>query len=106
MATKQSIWDVLKSKFNQNAFVQEDHLIGKIQDRMLSLVDMHCTVLHPSLEQKILSARDIDGLWYLRPDLMQAISRCADQSTAREAMDGIAHLFNGYYKPPTMSKFK
>jgi hypothetical protein len=105
MSTKQSIWDVLKSKFIQNAFATEDHVIGKIQNSMLLLVDMHCTVLNSALEQKILSARDIDGLWYLRPDLMHAISRCKDQSTAREAMDEISHLFKGYHKPANLSKF-
>jgi hypothetical protein len=104
MASNRSIWDVVRSKLIQDTIATEDHVVSKIQNSMLLLVDTHCDVLNSALEQKILSARDVDGLWYLRPELMHAISRCKDQSTAWEAIDEISHLFSGYHKIANLSK--
>jgi hypothetical protein len=105
MGIKQSIWNFLGLNTRQELERQEDIVAEKIREAMYQAIDAHCSVARPWLEKKIVLARDLDALWYLRPDLMQAIAECKDQALARQAMVAITRLFKGYQKPAHVSRF-
>lgn len=50
-------------------------------------------------------ARDIEGLWYLRPDIMNAIATSRGEAAARCCMDGLTALFKGHHPGVTSSRF-
>ena len=47
------------------------------------------------LERRLRYANDIQGLWYARSDLMQAIAACEGEARARQQIQGITALFDG-----------
>jgi hypothetical protein len=50
-------------------------------------------------------ARDIESLWYLRPDIMNAIATHQGEAAARSCMDGLTALFRGHHPGAASSRF-
>ena len=48
-----------------------------------------------SLERRVLFAADLQGLWYLRSDIMAAISSIQGESVANQKLRHITHMFEG-----------
>lgn len=49
----------------------------------------------PQLESRILLAADLQSLWYLRSDLMAALSSLQGEFTARHSLQDITSMFEG-----------
>jgi hypothetical protein len=49
------------------------------------------------IENRVLFARDIEGLWYLRPEIMNAIAASHGEAAARKCLSQITALFQGHH---------
>lgn len=59
-----------------------------------SLGDEGCTNF-PQIERRVLFAEDLQGLWYLRSDVMAAISSLQGESVANQKIRQITNMFEG-----------
>lgn len=50
-------------------------------------------------------ARDIDSLWYLRPEIMNAIAASRGEAMARKCMGGLTLLFKDHHPGAASSRF-
>jgi hypothetical protein len=64
--------------------------------QIIDLLEHAGFTLEPLLMQKVVGAQDIQVLWFLRPDIMQAISLSLDEEQARAIMCKITTLFVGF----------
>ncbi|WP_232533132.1 hypothetical protein [Ramlibacter pinisoli] len=62
---------------------------------MLDLLDDTGPKRFPQLTRRIRYAGDIQGLWYLRGDLMGALAAMHGEVVARERIEAITDLFQG-----------
>lgn len=67
-----------------------------------ALTDRGC-LDHPRLVRQIRYATDAEGLWYLRSDLMQALSALLGEGTANEELERVSALFSRYL-PQAMTR--
>ncbi len=75
---------------NHSSFCIED-----IRQAMLdSLGDEGCTS-YPHIERRVLFAPDLQGLWYLRADMMVALSSLQGERVASQKIRQITHMFEG-----------
>lgn len=78
--------------------VEESHATVRIEDirqAMLdSLGDEGCTNF-PHIERRVLFAPDLQGLWYLRADVMVAISSLQGEGAANQKIRLITGMFEG-----------
>jgi hypothetical protein len=57
------------------------------------------------IEHKVLYARDLETLWYVRPELMGMISASRSESVARQCVTHITAMFTGQNPGPSTSRF-
>lgn len=68
-------------------------IIERVQRAMLSALECYCDAIDQSLDTRISRASNLDDLWYLRPNLMSAISAHKGESVAQAALTEITCLF-------------
>ena len=69
--------------------------IEDIRQAMLdSLGDEGC-ISYPHIERRVLFAPDLQGLWYLRADMMAALSSLQGERAASQKIRLITHMFEG-----------
>ncbi|HBH38247.1 MAG TPA: hypothetical protein DDX06_07675 [Curvibacter sp.] len=69
--------------------------IEDIRQAMLdSLGEEGCTS-YPHIERRVLFAPDLQGLWYLRADMMVALSSLQGERVASQKIRQITHMFEG-----------
>jgi hypothetical protein len=103
---------VLQRLFKESSFLRiTDSLLGllnrssntetiqveRIRVAMLNAMDAYCGDAHLEIDGPLQFARDIETLWYLRPDLLQAIASSSDQHTATLIIRDITMMFKGHY---------
>jgi hypothetical protein len=66
-----------------------------IREAMLSLLGEEGTKRFPHVTRRIRYANDVQGLWYLRGDLMAALAATEGEAAAREHVQGITNMFRG-----------
>jgi hypothetical protein len=93
MRLRNSFWALLGREANDMPQV----VVERIRKQMLFALDDHCGSDHYALDLKITFAKDVKALWYLRPDLMNAIAASKNQSVAESAIASIAPLFKGHF---------
>lgn len=49
----------------------------------------------PQIERRVLFAEDLQGLWYLRSDIMASISAIQGESVASQKIRQITNMFEG-----------
>lgn len=64
-----------------------------IRNAMLQALMQAHGAHHGGIERRVLFARDLDELWYARPDLMTALAASRGESVARDQLAGITALF-------------
>lgn len=78
--------------------IDENHSsfrIENIRQAMLdSLGEEGCTS-YPHIERRVLFAPDLQGLWYLRADMMVALSSLQGERAASQKIRQITHMFEG-----------
>jgi len=69
--------------------------LEELREVMLSTLGEAGSVRHPLLARRIRYARDAEGLWYARSDLMAVLAELHGESQARREMDALSLLFCG-----------
>jgi hypothetical protein len=70
-------------------------MVQTIRAAMLQALKQHCDDHWEDLAIKVDLTPDIKSLWYLRPDLMHAISSCQGEAIAQQVLMEITPLFQG-----------
>jgi len=68
-------------------------VLERVQRAMLSALERYCEAIDQSLDFKISRASNLDDLWYLRPNLMYAISAHKGEQIAQAVLSEITGLF-------------
>lgn len=66
-----------------------------IREAMLSLLGERANREFANVTRRIRYANDIQGLWYLRGDLMAALASTQGEATARQQVQQITKMFHG-----------
>lgn len=66
-----------------------------IREAMLALLGESGTKQFANVTRRIRYANDIQGLWYLRGDLMAALAAIEGEATARQQVREITQMFQG-----------
>lgn len=78
--------------------------IEDIRQAMLdSLGDEGCAS-YPHIERRVLFAPDLQGLWYLRSDIMVAISSLQGEGVANQRIRQITGMFEGLLPKSMVSR--
>ncbi len=93
MRLKKSFWAFLGRELSEAPEVVAE----RIRNGMLLALAVHCDEQSHSLNVRVQIARGVYELWYLRPDLMQAISVSAGEFAARDVLTQITDLFTGHH---------
>lgn len=101
MRLKNSFWALIGREVSEAPAVVAE----RIRKAMLFALDAHCGYHHHAIDARILRASDIPELWYLRPDVMQAISVSAGEAVARDVLAQVTALFEGHHPMATPSRF-
>jgi hypothetical protein len=78
-----------------------DRQLGRVRHAMLSLLQTHGGHAIQRISQRVRFADDIESLWYLRQDLLLALSALDGEAAARRKLRQINTLFKGCL-PQTM----
>jgi hypothetical protein len=77
----------------------------RIRHAMLSTLGEYFTEDMRPLVRQILQAWDVEGLWYLRPEIMRVIADSRGEALARECLVQMTALFQGHHPGATPSRF-
>lgn len=69
--------------------------LGHIRTAMLSVLQAHGGHSIQRVSQRVRFAADVEALWYLRQDVMSALSAIDGESAARRQMKSINSMFKG-----------
>ena len=72
-----------------------DRQMGQIRTAMLSLLQVHGGHTIQRVAQRVRFAGDLEALWYLRQDVLTALSAVDGEAAARRQMRQINRLFKG-----------
>lgn len=92
MGIRQRLWGA----FRQVAPESNANVIEAVRTAMLRVLDEYSATSHVQLDLRISDARDLETLWYLRPELMNAISASRGEAVARECVERVTGYFKGY----------
>lgn len=71
------------------------HCIADIRQAMLDCLGSAGCLAFPMIERRVLFASDLQGLWYLRGDMMAALSAMQGESIARQKIQQLTDMFQG-----------
>jgi hypothetical protein len=69
--------------------------IDDIRDRMLAFVQAADSERFPHVAHRIRYAKDIEGLWFLRGDLMALLASSHGEAAARRSLAVLGAMFDG-----------
>lgn len=101
MGIRDSFWAALGRDVSDSP----DVALERVRKAMLVVVEEYCGDDHYRLDMKINFAREIAELWYLRPELMQAVASTQGEEVARDCVAKITALFKKYHLGGTPSRF-
>lgn len=78
-----------------------DRQLTRIRHAMLSLLQVHGGHAVARIAQRVRFADDLEALWYLRQDMLMALSATDGEAAARRQLRKINNLFKGRL-PDTM----
>ena len=91
--TIQSIFGLLGGAHRSSR--ELDDAIGEIQESMLDALGQVGMKAFPAVSRRIMYAPDLQALWYVRGDLMAALSALHGEVQARETIQDISDRFDG-----------
>ena len=80
-------------------------VVERIRHAMLSALDEYVMENEMGLELQLMTAGDIEGLWFLRTNVMHAIAARQGETVARDCLTQITALFVGHYPCASRSRF-
>ena len=75
------------------AVIDPSDRMEELRKAMLQVLEDGVAANNATLERKLLFARNIEELWYVRPELMNAIASGLGESAARARMVQITDMF-------------
>lgn len=69
--------------------------LGQIRGAMLAMLQAHPGQAIQRVAQRVRFANDLEALWYLRQDMLLALSAVDGEASARRQMRRISQLFEG-----------
>jgi len=72
-----------------------ENSLEDIREAMLELLGEEGFRRFPQVTRRIRYAGDVQGLWYLRGDLMAALAAIGNETSARQSVHAITKMFNG-----------
>lgn len=72
-----------------------ENQLGRIRTAMLSILQGHGGHSIQRVSQRVRFAVDVEALWYLRQDVMIALSAIDGETAARRQMKAINSMFKG-----------
>jgi hypothetical protein len=72
-----------------------ENQLGRIRSAMLSVLQAHGGHSVQRVAQRVRFAADVESLWYLRQDVMVALSAIDGEAAARRQMKAINSMFEG-----------
>lgn len=72
-----------------------ENQLGRIRSAMLSVLQAHSGHSVQRVAQRVRFAADVESLWYLRQDVMVALSAIDGEAAARRQMKAINSMFEG-----------
>ena len=75
-----------------------------IRQAMLDALGPQASRRCPQVTRRVRYAGDLEGLWYLRGELMAALADLQDESHAREQMDRLTAMFQGLLSPSLVGR--
>jgi len=76
--------------------------VEEIRQAMLESLGDSGRSAFPAIERRVRFASDVQGLWYLRGEMMEALSSLQGEYMARRKIDEVSTLFRGVL-PSSMS---
>jgi len=73
----------------------DDRHAGQIRSAMLAMLQLHSGRTVQRVAQRVQFADDLEALWYLRQDVMTALSDFDGEGAARRQMKQINSMFKG-----------
>lgn len=70
--------------------------LNKVRDAMLSMLNGHGGLSMQRVSQRVRFADDLEALWYLRQDVLLALSTVHGELSARRQLREINRLFKGW----------
>ena len=86
----------LLGAFGKASPESNSNVIESVRSAMLRVLDEYSGASHVQLDLRISDARDLETLWYLRPELMNAISASRGEAVARNCVETVTACFKGY----------
>jgi hypothetical protein len=84
--------------FTNGASDSELHANSRVEDirqTMLECLGEPGALAYPLLERRITFEHDVQGLWYLRGDLMEALAATQGEAAARKEIEELTAMFQG-----------
>jgi hypothetical protein len=101
MRLRNSIWGFL----GRDETEAPEVVVQRVRMGMLLALAEHVSEDMLVLEYKLGEGRSIESLWYLRPEIMNAVASSRGESVARDCMVQITAMFNGHQPGATPSHF-
>ncbi|KRI00326.1 hypothetical protein [Curvibacter sp. PAE-UM] len=101
MRLRNSFWALL----GQPATEAPEAVVERVRGAMLSALVEHLGPEGQELKQQVHFAHDIESLWYLRPEIMNAMAARRGEARARVCMTGLTALFKDHHPGAASSRF-
>lgn len=101
MRFRNSFWALL----GQPETEAPEVVVERVREAMLAVLGQQLGPHAQELKQQVHFARDIEGLWYLRPEIMNAIAARRGEAAARVCMVGLTVLFKDHHPGAASSRF-
>lgn len=97
------IRDNIRAALGRKISDSPDVALERVRQAMLQLVDDigGCD----RLDKKIMVAKDVAELWFIRPELMYFVSAARGEEVARERLEKITALFKSHHMGGARSRF-
>lgn len=101
MGIRDSLWAALGRDVSDS----HDVALERVRKAMLLVLEEYGGEDHYRLDMKINFAREIAELWYLRPELMQAVASVHGEEVARDCVAKVTALFKKHHLGGKQSRF-
>ena len=101
MRLRQSFWALLGSQETETP----QAVLERVRLAMRCAVHEHLGDAAQALQHQMEYAQDIESLWYLRPEIMNAIAAQCGEAQARSCLAGLTALFRDHHPGARSSRF-
>ena len=101
MRLRQSFWALLDPQDTE----PPGAVVERVRLAMRCAVEEHLGRDAEALQRQLEYAQDLESLWYLRPELMNAIAARCGEAQARSCLMGLTALFRDHHPGAAVSRF-